>query len=205
MSQNYFILISKKLKLSIKELMLLNCGVGEDSWESLGLQRDQTSQSQRKSVLNVHWKVSCWSWKSNSLATWCEELIHWKRPWCWERLKAGGEGDGRRWDGWMASLTEWTLIWANFRREWRTEEPGMLQSMGPQRVWHKWATELKAHWEKQWLVYSSGPRTFWLHDVTGIMRSTQTSLCSRKSYIKSCLNFMLWKFPSSIAYFSQCK
>ena len=55
----------------------------------------------RKSALNTHWKVWCWSWSSNSLATWCEELTHWKRPWCWERLKVGGEGDDRGWDGWM--------------------------------------------------------------------------------------------------------
>ena len=59
--------------------MLLSCGVGEDSWESLGLQGDPTSQSWRKSVLGVHWKDWCWSWNSNTLATWCEELTHWKR------------------------------------------------------------------------------------------------------------------------------
>ena len=71
------------------ELMLLNCGAGEDSWESLGLQ-DQTSLSYRKSTLNIYWKY--WSWSSNTLATWCQEPTHWKRPWCWERLRAGGEG-----------------------------------------------------------------------------------------------------------------
>ena len=81
--------------------MLLNCGVGKDSWESLGLQGNQTNQSQRKSVLNIHWKDWCSSWNSNPLVTWCEELTHWKRPWCWERLKVGGERDDRRWDGWM--------------------------------------------------------------------------------------------------------
>ena len=70
-------------------------------------------QSERKSVLNVHWKDCCWSWSSNTLATWCEELTHWKSPWCWERVRAGGEGDGRGWDGWMASPTQWTWIWAN--------------------------------------------------------------------------------------------
>ena len=48
-----------------------------------------------------------------TLATWCEELTHWKRPWCWERLKAGREGDDRGWDGWMASLTQRTWVWAN--------------------------------------------------------------------------------------------
>ena len=52
---------------------------------------------------------------SNTLATWCEELPHLKRPWCWERLKAGGEGDGRGWDGWLASLTWWT--WMSKLRE----------------------------------------------------------------------------------------
>ena len=73
-------------KLSTEELMLLNCGVGEDSWESLGLQGDPTSPFWRRSVLGVHWKDWCWSWNSNTLATWCEELTHWKRPWCWEAL-----------------------------------------------------------------------------------------------------------------------
>ena len=61
-------------------------------------------------VLSVHWKDWCWSWNSNTLATWCKELTHWKRPWCWERLKAGGEGDDRGWDGWRASSTQWTWV-----------------------------------------------------------------------------------------------
>ena len=52
----------------------------------------------------------CWSWNSNNLATWCKELTQWKRPWCWERLKAGGEGDDRGWDGWIASSTQWTWV-----------------------------------------------------------------------------------------------
>ena len=57
----------------------------------------------RQSSLNVHWKDWCWNWSSNTLVTWWEELTHWKRPWCWDRLKAGEEGDDRGWDGWMAS------------------------------------------------------------------------------------------------------
>ena len=85
--------------------MLLNCDAGEDSWESLGLQEDQTSQSLGKSTLNIHWKDWCWSWSSYTLATWCKELTHWKRPWCWERLKAKGEGGSRGWDGWIAPFT----------------------------------------------------------------------------------------------------
>ena len=85
-------------------------------WESPGLQGDESSPSERKPTLGVHWKGWCWSCSSNTLATWCEEPTHWKRPWCWERLKAGGEGDNRGWDGWMASPTQWIWIWANTRR-----------------------------------------------------------------------------------------
>ena len=66
----------------------------------------QTSQSSRKSTLNIHWKDWCWSWRSDTLATWCKEPTHWKRPWCWERLRAKGEEGGRGWDGWMASLIQ---------------------------------------------------------------------------------------------------
>ena len=79
---------------------------------------------------------------SISLATWFEELTHWERPRCWERLKAGGEGDDRGWDGWMASLTQWTWVWASPRSWWWSGKPGVLQSMGSQRVRHDWATEL---------------------------------------------------------------
>ena len=66
---------------------------GEDSWESLSQHGNQTSQYKRKSTLNIHWKGWCWS--CNTLTTWCKELTHWKRPWCWERLKEGGEGVDR--------------------------------------------------------------------------------------------------------------
>ena len=93
-------------KLSTKELMLLNCGAGEDFWECLGQQGDQTNQSERKSVLNSHWKHWRWSWSFNILAIWCKELTQWKRPWCWERLKAGREGEDRRWNGWKTSPTQ---------------------------------------------------------------------------------------------------
>jgi len=107
------------------------------------LRGDPTSPSQRKSVLNILWKDWCWSWNSNTLATWCEELIHWKRPWCWERLKPGGEGDDRGWwDGWMASLTQQTWVWVNSGSWWWTGRPGVLQFMGSQRVGHDWVTEL---------------------------------------------------------------
>ena len=77
------------------------------------------------------------------LATWWEELTHLKRPWCWERLKAGGgEGDDRGWDGWMASLTQWTWVWVGSRSWWWIGRPGVLRFMGLQRVGHNWATEV---------------------------------------------------------------
>ena len=129
--------------------MLLSCGVREDSWESLGLQGDQTSQSQRKSVLNIHWKDWCWSWNSNTLASWCKELTHLKRPWCWERLKVGDERDDRGWDGWMASPTQWTWVWVSFGDWWWTGKPDVLQSMGSQRVGHDWLI-----WTKHMHVYA---------------------------------------------------
>ena len=66
------------------------------------------------------------------LAIWCEEVTHWKRPWCWEGLVAGGEGDDRGWDGWMASPTWWTWAWVSSGSWWWTGRPGVLQSMGSQ-------------------------------------------------------------------------
>ena len=79
---------------------------------------------------------------SNILATWCEELTHWKRPRCWERLKAGGEGDDRGCDGWMASSTQWTWVWVNSESWWWTGRAGVPQFMWSQRVGHDGATEL---------------------------------------------------------------
>ena len=70
----------------------------------------------KKSTLNIHWKDWCLSWSSNTLATWCEEPTLWKRPWCSERLRARGERDDRGRDGWMASPTQWTWVWASSGR-----------------------------------------------------------------------------------------
>jgi len=70
--------------------------------ESLFTSRRSNQSILKESVLNIHWKDWCWSWNSNTLSTWYDELTHWKRPWCWERLKAGGEGDDRGWDGWIS-------------------------------------------------------------------------------------------------------
>ena len=73
-----------------------------------------------------------------------------ERPWCWERLKAGGEGDNRGWDGWMASLIQWTWFWVNSGSWWQTGRPGMLWFTGSQRVKHDWATELKGERKGRW-------------------------------------------------------
>ena len=100
----------------------------------------------------VHCKDWCWSWNSNTLATWCEELTHWKRPWCWEILRVGGEGDDRGWDGWMASPSQWTLSWGRLRelvldREaWHTVVHGVAKS----RTWL--VTEL--NWTELMLAFS---------------------------------------------------
>ena len=105
----------------------------------------------KESVLNIHWNEWCWSWNSNTLATWCEELTHWKRPWCWHGLRAGGEGDEREWDGWMASPTRWTWVWVNSRSWWWTGRPGMLRFMGFQS-----RTQL-SNWPEQTLTQRQTP------------------------------------------------
>ena len=89
-----------------------------------------------------HWKDWCCGWNSNTLATSREGLTHWKRPWCWEGLGAGGEGDDRGWDGWMASPTQWTWVWVNSGSWWWIGRPGVLRFMEWQEVRHDWATEL---------------------------------------------------------------
>ena len=80
--------------------------------------------------------------KLHTLPTWCKELTHWKRPWSWERLRAGEEEGDRGWDGWMACLTQWTWVWVSSGSWWWAGKLGVLLSMGSQRVGHDWATEL---------------------------------------------------------------
>ena len=131
--------------------MLLNCGVGEDSWESLGLQGDQP--------VNLKVNQSCiFIGRTDAEA---ETPILWPpdaRNWLMEKTlrlgKIEGEGDDRGWDGWMASLTQWTWVWANSGSWWWTGRPGMLQSLGLQRVRHDWINELNWTWgEKKLELY----------------------------------------------------
>ena len=115
-------------------------------------------------MIIVHWKEWCWSWNSNTLANWCEEQTHLKRPWCWERLKAGGEGDNRGWDDWMVSPTQWTWVWVDSGSWWWTGRPGMLWFMGSQRVRHDWDTEL--NWTENILIYPIYFYLFFFNNLT---------------------------------------
>ena len=116
--------------------MLLNCGVGEN------LRVTWTARRSNQSILK---EISPeYSLEGLMLKLKLQYLGHLMRrtDWCWERLKVGGEGDDRGWDGWMASLTQWTWVWVNSGHWWWTGRPGMLQSVGSQRVGHDWVTEL---------------------------------------------------------------
>ena len=152
-------------RLSARELMLLNCGAGIDSWESPRQQGNQISQSEKKSILNIHWKDWYWSWSFNTLATCCKEPTHCKRPWCWERLRAGGERDYRGWDDWMKSPTERTWVWVDSRSSWWTGSPGRVLVMGSQRVGHDWATDWT---ELNWMQMRG-----FLSDLDGKLKETE--------------------------------
>ena len=98
--------------------------------------------------------------KLQYLATSCEELTQCKRLWCWDGLGAGGEGENRGWDSWMASPIQWTWVWVNSGSWWWTGRPGVLQFMGSQRVRHNWATELnwlKLAIKSSWSELQSAP------------------------------------------------
>ena len=89
-----------------------------------------------------------------SVSTWCEEPTHWKRPWCWERLRVGREGDDRGWDGWMASPTQWTWVWANSGSWWWSGKPDVLGFMGSQRVKTRLRGWTELNWTEEWAVES---------------------------------------------------
>ena len=149
--------------------MLLNCGIGEDSWESLGLMEIQA----------VHPKGDqSWVFIGRTDAE-AETPIIWpphlksgligKDSDAGRDLGAGGEGDDRGWDGWMASLTWWTWVWVNSRSWWWTGRPGVLQFMGSQRVRHDWVTELNGRRQK---TYTPKTLRYWSREL----KKTQTDV-----------------------------
>ena len=113
-------------------------------------------------VLNIHWKDWCWSWSSNTFATWCEELTHWKRPWCWKILKSSGEGDKTGWCGWMASPTLWTWIWAS------SGSGDQQRSLACCSLWGRKEshTTEQLNWiDREYQAYGVGSLTFQLGDT----------------------------------------
>ena len=129
--------------------MLLNCGAEEDSWECLGQQGDQTNQSKGNQpwifIGRTNAEAEAPILRPPDVKSW-----HFRNDWCWERLKAGGEGNNRGWDGWMASLTQWTWVWVDSGSWWWTGRPGVLQSTGSQRVRHDWVTEQQLTFWHTW-------------------------------------------------------
>ena len=116
---------------------------------------------------SVYWPfVYCWSWSSNTLATWCKELTHWKRPWCWERLKAGREGNERGWDGWMASSTSLDMSLSKLqelvmdREAWRASVHGVAKSWTWLSDWAELFTALMKHLGQVLLIFLLGWSAF---------------------------------------------
>ena len=158
-------------------LMLLNYGVREDS-----LRVPRTSRRSNQSILKeispeysleglmMKPKLQYFGhqlWKIYSL----------KIPWCWEGLKAGGEGDDKGWDGWMVSLTWWIWVWASSGNGWWTGKPGVLQFMGSQRVRHDWMSELN----NSFLIMGKEPECIFkwvVKDKTIRFICTMRSICS---------------------------
>ena len=136
---------------------------------------DPTSPFWRRSALGFLWREWCWSWNSSTLATSCEELTHWKRLRWWEGLGAGGEGEDRGWDGWMASLTWWTWVWVNSGSWWWTGRPGVLWFMGLQRVRHDWATDLIWHMSNHYVLHLELETMLYVNYISVKLEKTKTN------------------------------
>ena len=130
--------------------------------------------------------------------------MSWKRPWCWGRLRAGEEGNHRGRDGWMALSTQWTWVWANSRRWWRTGKPGMLQWMGSQRVRHDWANEQQSESAKEkWKIWSPAgypfrgliPWTALSHESYSIQNLSPPCILSQVVVCKKAWILAVWNYP----------
>ena len=114
-----------------RKLMLLNWGVGEDSWESLDYKEIQPVHSEGDQPWDFFGRNDA---KAESPVLWPHHVKSWLigKDWCWEGSGTGGEGDDRGWDGWMVSLTRWKWVWVNSGSWWWTERPCVLRFMGSQ-------------------------------------------------------------------------
>ena len=158
--------------------------------------------------------IWCWSWNSSTLATSCEELTHWKRPWCWEGLGAGGEGDNRGWDGWMASLTRWTWVWVNSdlvmdREAWRAAIQGVAKSRTRLSDWTELIVEylgnrkqnllylddwrIRKHYWSHLLVIHSYFHLYHLTDLRIGIPGLQPHRKGRQQYVRTC--GLAWLLP----------
>ena len=126
-------------------MVLLNLSMIPSNFDQISLGSDNGKlviENDLKTSGAPNYKLHGHNWESDNPT----QQTHLKGPRCWERLK-GGEGDDRGWDGWMASLTQWTWVWMDSWSWWWTGRPGVLRFMGSQRVGHDWATEL--NWTQQ--------------------------------------------------------
>ena len=130
--------VGPQIRLSAKELMLSNCGAGEDSWESLGQQGDQaSSQSERKSVLNIHWKDLNWSLKLQYFGHLMLRIDSSEKTLMLGKIEGRRRGNGKRWNGWVSSLTHWT---------WFERASGVGDGQGSLACWSPWGGKVGHAW-----------------------------------------------------------